>query len=276
MTHSTLLVIMHLLTRISLGAEIDSVPEAVAPPTANDKVIILTERINQLMSRVNELEAEITRLKSTGPTKKVAKAPQPKMDTVQVKPHISDETVLAPVNEDAILTFRKAYALYQTSKYPEAILEWTRFQKDYPDHLLAGSAQFYLGDSYFKQGEYKLASIEFQKVLLTYDRSSHVSDTLERLAICEEKTGNAVQATKHKQMLKGLFAHSPAGLGLTSIVAPSAQPAQAEIKAPSTTARNHIDPPPGETPLTAPMNAPQNKPKEIEPEEEEEPKEIND
>ncbi|MCM0605850.1 MAG: hypothetical protein KA715_07135 [Xanthomonadaceae bacterium] len=281
MTHSILFTILHLLSQTAFSAEVDSVPDGsvtpttapTAPATAADKVIILTERVNQLMSRVTELEGELSKLKSGASHPKAhlsAAHFAPKMETVKVKPPVSDETILAPVNEDAILVFRKAYALYQTSKYPEAILEWTRFQKDYPDHVLAGSAQFYLGDSYFKQNEYKLSSIEFQKVLVSYDRSSHVSDTLERLTVCEEKNGNSVQSSKHKQMLKGLFAHSPAGMSGGSGVTHSTSATSA------TTAKNHLDTPPGEAPLTAPMTGTASKLKLDEPEEEEESKEIND
>lgn len=263
--------------------DLDSTPPASSPaptaaPTDADKVIILTERVNQLMNRVSELEAKLGQ-KNTHDAKVAAKLSpaishethlQPKLQTVRVSAPPANEAVLAPVNEDAVLTFRKGYALYQTAKYPEAILEWTRFQKDYPDHILAGSAQFYLGDSYFKQNEFKLAAAEFQKVLVSYDRSSHVSDALQRLTVCEEKNGNTMNSSKHRQMLKGLFAHSPAAL--SGMEASSGASTGAAI---TTAKAGHLDGVPGDKPMTAPMVAP-NKPKELEPEEEDEPKEIND
>jgi len=256
------------------------------------------------MHRMNEMEEEITTLKSqletknagkTAATKKthavVAETPAVEekpvvMTTYAVKAPVANQAHLEPVNEDAIHSFRKAYALYQSAKYPESILEWTQFLKDYPDHVLAGSAQYYLGDSYFMQGEYKLSTLEFQKVLLTYDRSSHISDSLKKISIAEEKTKETKESSMHRQLLKTLFASSPAAMTPASVdtespkalakdsvektLKPEAQPKiEAKIDAKKS---GGIDLPPemgNPAPLTAPM-------KSAAPViEEEEPKEVN-
>jgi tol-pal system protein YbgF len=100
--------------------------------------------------------------------------------------------------------------LFQSRNYPDATLEFSAFVDQYPDHPLAGSAQYYLGESYFKQKEYKLAARELGRVITTYDRSPHIADTLRDLAISEDKIGQTEEAARHRQLLTSLFPHSPA------------------------------------------------------------------
>lgn len=268
-----------------------TIPLAVASPTPQDKVIILQERITQLMERVGQLEDQVNDMKETLANKNnhsleskaiTAKKAEPlknpaDIQTVKVSAPVASQATLSPVNEDATLNFRKAYALYQSEKFPEAILEWSQFLKDYPDHVFAGSAQYYLGDSYYRQKEFKLAAAEFNKVIVSYDRSSHVSDALKKLYLCEEKTGDTKAAVKHRTLLTTLFAQSPAAkeqnnpLEKTNTIAKPEAPAPViQAKSPSS-----VDlPPENHLPMTAPM-APVQK-LAPPPEEEEEPKEIND
>jgi TolA-binding protein len=53
------------------------------------------------------------------------------------------------VADAAIQEYRKGSILLEAQKYPEAILEFSSFVERYPDHPLAGSAQFGIGKSYF-------------------------------------------------------------------------------------------------------------------------------
>jgi tol-pal system protein YbgF len=112
--------------------------------------------------------------------------------------------------DEPIQTFRKAMILFQGQKYPEAVLAFSSFLEKYPDHPLAGSSQYYVGEAYMKQKEYKLAIQEFQRVLTSYDRSAHVADTLNKMAIAEENLKNHQEAAKHRQVLSSLFPQSPA------------------------------------------------------------------
>ena len=113
-------------------------------------------------------------------------------------------------NDTAIQTFRKSIVLFQGQKYSEAILAFSSFLEKYPDHTLAGSAQFYIGESYLKQKEYNLAVQELQHVLKSYDRSPHIADTLKDLIIAKEALKDSREASKYRQTLESLFAQSPA------------------------------------------------------------------
>lgn len=107
-------------------------------------------------------------------------------------------------------------------------MAFSEFLEKAPDHPLAGSAQFYVGESYFKQKEYKLALQEYQRVLTSYDRSPVVADTLARMITTEEILKKQPEAEKHQHLLTSLFPNSPAARSLN----PSHEPEKPEIKGP--------------------------------------------
>lgn len=118
------------------------------------------------------------------------------------------------VNDAAITSYRQAMILFQAQKYQEATLAFSTFLERYADHPLAGSAQFQIGECYFRQKEYKLALQEYQRVLTSYDRSSQVPDTLKQMAAIEDIQKKPEEAAKHRQLLLSLFPISPAAKSL--------------------------------------------------------------
>lgn len=166
---------------------------------------------------------------------------------------VSNDSEAGFVNDDAVQQYRKAEVLLDTQKYADALLAFSSFLEKYPDHPLAGSAQFHVGEAYFKQKDYRQAEQEFQKVLTSYDRSIHVSDTLRLMAAAETALGKSEEAARHRQQLTSLFANSPAA----TQPAPALAPAQATVppaSVKSASGRPGLDEVPPTTPVTAPLN----------------------
>lgn len=111
---------------------------------------------------------------------------------------------------DAVIQFRSAKILFDAEKYNESILKFADFLKLHADHPLASSAQFYVGESYFRLKEFKLARKEFQGLIVSYDRSSYVPDSLAKLTEIERQLNMGEEAEKHTHALHSLFPHSPA------------------------------------------------------------------
>ena len=150
-------------------------------------------------------------------------------EQAQTDPHSGFE------NDEATRTYRRAITLFQSQKYADAIMEYTTFLEKFPDHPLAGSAQYYIGQCYFLQKDYKLAVQEFQKVLTSYDRSPKVAETLRKLAESEDALGEPNQAVRYRQQLTSLFPQSPAAAGMAPPQAPAAVPAKSNSPAPAAT-----------------------------------------
>lgn len=187
----------------------------------------MDERIKKLEEKIELLNEKMrihsTTINSLSMTKKAPPSPKEKSnavgvsdyqwreagETVRVDPAPSDPE--AGFAQDAsVQKFREAMILYRGHRYPEAILAFNDFVKNFTDHPLASAAQFHIGESYFLQKEYRLAAEEFRQFLVSHDRSSYVPQTLKRLAEAEEKLEDLTAAARHRQMLFTLFPQSPA------------------------------------------------------------------
>ena len=112
-------------------------------------------------------------------------------------------------SDPALDRFREAKILFDTRRYSDAIVEFSDFIKNDPDHPLAPSAQYHLAMGYLEQKEYKLAEDEFNRVLLSYPHSSHVPDTLLALHRVSEALKKGPRATYFKEKLLSQFPNSP-------------------------------------------------------------------
>ncbi len=211
--------------------------ETATPTTAKEKQ--LQSLVQQLSQKLEEMEGKLTALNdkidatragvetialSTGGTEKgktaipttVAVLPHP-VDTsrssgLPVTHSASSGHAGAPsyINDAPIQTYRQAMIQLETQKYRDAILSFGSFLEGHPDHPLAGSAQYHIGESYYHLGEPKLAEQELQRVLTTYDRSPFVPETHRLLSAIYTQLKNDSQAGRHQKLLVSLYPQSPA------------------------------------------------------------------
>lgn len=139
-------------------------------------------------------------------------------------------------NNEPIQRFRDAMIRFDSEKYPEATVAFAGFLREYPDHALAGAAQFHLAESYRLRKEPKLALAEYQRVLVTYDRSNYVPETLSRLIDLQESMSLLDEAAENRQLLSSLYPGSPSARKLsgTKALEKKAQPPAKPQAAPST------------------------------------------
>lgn len=234
--------------------------EAEAPQETEDQKIEhlqaqnqeLTKALGSLTAKLNSVESKLTSMSeklenSTRRMDNVVENQRAKPGPVKTVP-TEGAAALPPVGDDdaesaftanePVRKYRQAMILYQSHNYPDASLGFSAFVDQYPDHALAGSAQFYLGESYFKQKEYKLAARELGRVITTYDRSPHISETLRDLSISEDKIGQKEEAARHHQLLTSLFPHSPAAHSADDVATEDAESTSERSEAPTAAAPN--------------------------------------
>jgi tol-pal system protein YbgF len=171
-----------------------------------EKVALLTDRLSAAQTTMDAIKPKPVIAKASAVHVNPVDAAGSPPDTVDAQ----DEEKSSDFTSDgAIEKYRSALILFRAEKYSEATLEFTTFIRTYPDHPFAGAAQYYIGESYFKQGEYKLAADEFNRVLVSYDQVSFVPDALKRLTQCQEQMKMPKQAAHHRQLLLSLFPQSP-------------------------------------------------------------------
>ena len=77
----------------------------------------------------------------------------------------------------------------------------------YPAHEYADSAQFWIGESYFSQGVYEQAIVEFNRVINAYPQGKRAPDALLMIGDSYKKLG---QPDRAKAAYNRLIAQHPA------------------------------------------------------------------
>lgn len=120
-----------------------------------------------------------------------------------------------PDAPDQILAKGDAY--FEKEKYLQAQALYQGFLKKHAGHDRGDYAQFMLGESYFSDGEYALAAVEYRILVTNYGYSDYVDDALLKEALClfkqspdsakdQQKTYEALD--KLNQFIK-VFPNSP-------------------------------------------------------------------
>jgi tol-pal system protein YbgF len=79
-------------------------------------------------------------------------------------------------------------------QFGEAEAGFSNFLQKYPDHSLAGSAQYWLGETFYAQGDFKRAAANFLQGYKKYPKSRRAPDSLLKLGISLNRLGQAEQA----------------------------------------------------------------------------------
>jgi tol-pal system protein YbgF len=113
---------------------------------------------------------------------------------------ISDSAMGNDGVEQVALTEETPESLYKKSD--EALLRrqfdiasngFRKFLQTYPDHSLAGSAQYWLGESYFSQGDFRTAAQNYLSGYQKYPKSRRAPDSLLKLGMALNKLGQKDQ-----------------------------------------------------------------------------------
>lgn len=105
------------------------------------------------------------------------------IEQVSLQPADSPDTLYKTANE-ALLR----------RQFPEAEAGFRNFLAKYSDHSLAGSAQYWLGETFYQQGEVKQAAQNFLEAYKKYPKSRRAPDSLLKLGMALNKMGQKEQA----------------------------------------------------------------------------------
>lgn len=151
-----------------------------------------TEAVHKLNVRVSATEAMVARLQTNiervaerEPAPPPVPAPAPTPASVPVPEADRVRPAEPPARDDeAARVYTAALDLYRAREYGQAVLDFLDFVARYPKNPLANSAQFWIGEAYFVQRDYRQAALEFQRVLENDPRGSKVPDAILKVGLC--------------------------------------------------------------------------------------------
>lgn len=149
-----------------------------------------TFRFNQLSQKVAGLTADMeARLQAieagagTAPSSASQPAPSSTPGTIGT---ISEADLAA--NQTAALTggtaqdqYDQAFGLLSKTQYKQAASAFNAFLEQHADHELAGNAKYWLGETYYVQGQYTEAAVTFAEGFQDYPNSAKAPDNLLKL-----------------------------------------------------------------------------------------------
>jgi tol-pal system protein YbgF len=114
------------------------------------------------------------------PTGKAAPAvaQTPRATPLPVAPKTANESV------DAMKLYTASVDLLKHGQHAEAIAGFEKFIKSYPTHDYADNAQYWLGECYYDQKDFKTALHEFRRVVQRYPSGNKAPDALLKVGYC--------------------------------------------------------------------------------------------
>ena len=92
------------------------------------------------------------------------------------EPRPKEEFITAAPKPEKL--YAGALSLYSGRDYPQATAKFEEFVASYPDHLLAGNAQYWIGECYYSQRRFVEAAEAFARVEAVYPASRKVPASL--------------------------------------------------------------------------------------------------
>lgn len=108
--------------------------------------------------------------------------------------------------------YMKAFGLYSTDKYEEAIESFTAFIKTYPDSEFAANAQYWIGECYYTRSNLAKALEAFTKVITDYPRGNKVPDAMLKTGYTLFAMKQSAKATAMLESLINKYPDSPAAI----------------------------------------------------------------
>ena len=109
-----------------------------------------------------------------------------------VDPDAIETVSLAPESPEAL--YERSNESLLRRQFGDAEAGFSSFVGKYPEHSLAGSAQYWLGETYYVQGDFRQAAQNFLQGYKGYPKSRRAPDSLLKLGISLNKLGQTQQA----------------------------------------------------------------------------------
>jgi len=129
---------------------------------------------------------------------------------------IDKKGIKAVAVTETILTaeqlYEKGFDLLKQGKYLSAETEFETFLQKFPEHKLAGNAQYWLGESYYVRKDYTRAVVAFAKGFEKYKNGTKGADNLLKLGMSMKAINKKPEACAAFMVMEKEFPNAPQNL----------------------------------------------------------------
>jgi len=113
--------------------------------------------------------------------------------------------------------YAAALATYRAREHGQAVIDFMDFIAKYPKHPLAANAQYWIGEAYWAQRDYRQALIEFGKV---FERGpAKAPDALLKIGLCHLRLDDVARAQQAWQRVVNEYPKSEPAAMARSLIA---------------------------------------------------------
>jgi tol-pal system protein YbgF len=113
--------------------------------------------------------------------------------------------------------YAAALATYRAREHGQAVIDFIDFIAKYPKHPLAGNAQYWIGEAYWAQRDYRQALVEFEKV---FERGpGKAPDALLKIGLCYLRLSDVPRAQQAWQRVVNEYPKSESAAMARSLIA---------------------------------------------------------
>jgi len=171
------------------------------------KVSEATAEVERLRTRVAAGEDELRKARQVALTPAPPPAPPAPAVAVpaEVRPAMPAGRVATPE-----VAYNAALVMFRAGEHGQAVLDFLDFIAKYPKHPLVSSAQYWIGEAYYLQRDYRQAITEFQKVPEVGPGTSKAADALLKIGMSYQGLRDSASARQTWQRLVGEYPSSEA------------------------------------------------------------------
>lgn len=158
----------------------------------------LRDKIANLRATADELLGKKSVVPIDAPNRKIELINKEESDAAKSRTDVRSEA------------YMKAFGLYSTDRYEEAIESFTAFIKAYPDSEYAANAQYWIGECYYTRSNLPKALDAFKKVISNYPKGNKVPDAMLKAGYTLFALKQSDSATAMLESLIARFPESPA------------------------------------------------------------------
>jgi len=177
--------------------------------TVTTEVKALEAKSDDVLQRLGENDQEIAQLK------KRIEVQDERISEIEKKVDTERKTAKKTVTVPSDITgtsspieamYGDAYLSFTRGNFPEARKKFRAFLKKYPKTAYGDNAQFWIGETYYSEGDFESAILEYEKVIRNYRRGDKVPSALLKEGLAFIKLGDK---TDGRLVLKKLIKRYP-------------------------------------------------------------------
>jgi tol-pal system protein YbgF len=183
----------------AMEKKLDITREGVASSraTTDTHLLEISQRLDVLDGKLEASSARVSQLSL-------------KVDTVKQKITTSDSSRAAsPASPDPESMYQAAYSDIAAGRYALGREAFQTYLKSYSDSDVADNAQYWIGESYYGQGDFANAIVEFQKVIDNYPKGDKVPAAMFKIGLSQSRLKQTAESQKTYRALIQKYPKSP-------------------------------------------------------------------